>query len=51
MRIIARRTLKDFWEAYPLAEQSLLAWADETENADWQTPQQLKEHSIEMPLF
>lgn len=43
MRVIARSTLKKFWEDNPTAEQPLLAWADEAENADWQTPQQLKE--------
>jgi mRNA interferase HigB len=34
MRIIARSTLKKFWEENPTAEQPLLAWADEAENAD-----------------
>ncbi len=43
MRILSRGTLKKFFEEYPTAEQSLLAWADETENTTWETPQQLKE--------
>jgi mRNA interferase HigB len=44
VRIIARKTLKQFWEQHPTAEQALLAWSEETENADWNSPQQLKEH-------
>ena len=36
MRIIARKTLKDFWEAgHAGAEQPLKAWFAEVERADW----------------
>lgn len=34
MRIIARSTLRKFWEAYPDAEQPLKAWFDEASRAD-----------------
>lgn len=43
MRIIAKRTLRAFWELYPDAEEPLLAWYREVEKEDWSTPQQLKE--------
>ena len=36
MRIIARKTLRDFWEAgHADAEQPLKAWFAEAEKADW----------------
>jgi mRNA interferase HigB len=42
MRIIARNTLIKFWEVHPDAEQPLKSWFDETQNALWDTPNQLK---------
>jgi mRNA interferase HigB len=42
MRIIARNTLIKFWEVHPDAEQPLKSWFDETQNAFWDTPNQLK---------
>jgi mRNA interferase HigB len=42
MRIIARRTLREFWEKYPDAEQPLRAWYDKVKKADWQTPSEVK---------
>ncbi|MBM4394444.1 MAG: type II toxin-antitoxin system HigB family toxin [Deltaproteobacteria bacterium] len=36
MRVIARRTLKEFWEAgHPDAEQPLKAWFVEVSRASW----------------
>lgn len=43
MRIIAKKTLRGFWERHPDAEEPLLAWYREVEHADWATPAQLKE--------
>src|SRR4051812_41536228 len=43
MRIIAKSTLRDFWERFPDAEESLLAWYREAEKADWATPMKVKE--------
>lgn len=43
MRIIARRTLKEFWEQYPDSEEQLRAWFAEAEDADWRTPNDLKD--------
>ena len=42
MRIIAKRTLKLFWQRYPSAEQPLKAWFDEATKASWKSPQELK---------
>ena len=42
MRIIAKRTLRDFWVRHANAEQSLLAWHREVKQEDWDTPAKLK---------
>ena len=42
MRIIARGTLRDFWEVNADAEQPLKAWFKEAESADWEKPQDIK---------
>ncbi|MDD2451497.1 MAG: type II toxin-antitoxin system HigB family toxin [Dysgonamonadaceae bacterium] len=44
MRIIARKTLKEFWEKseYADSEQALKAWFDEASQAKWQTPNDIK---------
>jgi mRNA interferase HigB len=42
MRIIAKSTLRTFWERHPNAEEPLLAWYRETEKADWDSPAQVK---------
>ncbi|SRR5713101_6199918 len=43
MRIIAKGTLRDFWEVYADAEEPLMAWYREVEKADWSTPAEVKE--------
>ena len=35
MRVIKRKTLQDFWEKYPLAEQPLTAWYKEVIHSPW----------------
>lgn len=42
MRIIAKRTLKDFWESNPASENSLLEWYDIVIGAVWNTPNDVK---------
>ncbi|MBC8047442.1 MAG: type II toxin-antitoxin system HigB family toxin [Fimbriimonadaceae bacterium] len=42
MRVIAVQTLKEYYHKERKAEQSLLAWYKETENATWKTPNELK---------
>jgi mRNA interferase HigB len=42
MRIIAKRTLKDFWESNPDSENSLLEWHDVVADVVWRTPNEVK---------
>ena len=43
VRVISKKALREFWERYPAAEQWLLAWFREVEQADWSTPAQVLE--------
>jgi len=43
MRIIARSTLREFWQRHPDAEEALQAWYDETTQAEWQTPADIRD--------
>ena len=42
MRVIALKTLREFWRLYPSAEAPLLAWYREAENEDWDTPAKVR---------
>ena len=42
MRIIARKTLKEFWDRHPDAEQPLKAWFKFAHKADWKAPVEVK---------
>ena len=42
MRIIAKRTLREFWERHPDARQPLQDWYETVGNADWAAPHQVK---------
>ena len=42
MRIIARSTLRTFWERHPDSEQSLRAWFSEASAAVWKSPEDVK---------
>jgi mRNA interferase HigB len=42
MRIIAKKTLREFWERHAAAEGPLLAWYREVEHEDWATPADVK---------
>ena len=42
MRIIARRTLREFWEQHQQAEQPLRSWFREAAAADWASPEDVK---------
>lgn len=42
MRVIAVKTLKEYWEDFPQAEQALLSWYEEADNAEWSNPNELK---------
>lgn len=43
MRIIAKKTLREFWEVHADCEEQLKAWYSEIEKSDFQTINQLKE--------
>ena len=42
VHIIARRTLREYWEREPRAEQPLKAWYAIATNADWTSPVDVK---------
>jgi mRNA interferase HigB len=42
MRVIARRTLREFWEHHRRAEQPLKSWYAEATKASWASPQDIK---------
>ena len=43
MRIIARKTLREFWEQHPDARQSLQSWYADVKHAIWKTPTNIKD--------
>src|ERR1039457_5135118 len=43
MRIIALKTLKEFQKHFPKADEALLSWYEETEDAEWKNHNELKE--------
>ena len=43
MRVVAKRTSRQFWEQYPDAQGPLEAWHAEADKACWENPQQIKE--------
>jgi mRNA interferase HigB len=42
LRIIAKKTLKDFWVKHPDSEQQLKAWYQEAAQAHWTGPNAIK---------
>jgi mRNA interferase HigB len=42
MRIIARKTLREFWEKHTDAKQALQAWYADTKAASWVSPADIK---------
>ena len=42
MKIVAVKTLRDFWERHPAAEQPLKSWFDEAKQANWLSPADIK---------
>jgi mRNA interferase HigB len=43
MRVIAKRTLREFWEQHADAEQSLKAWYQDAAQATWTSPQDIRQ--------
>ena len=42
MRVIAKRTLREFWQQNPDSEQQLMSWYKEATRATWESPNQIK---------
>lgn len=42
MRIIAVKTLRQYWQEFRGAKEALLSWYEETETAMWNHPNELK---------
>lgn len=42
MRIIARKTLRDFWAQHPDARPALEAWYADVKQANWRSPADIK---------
>ena len=42
MRIVAKRTLREYWEGEPRAENSLRSWQAIAAAADWSSPTDVK---------
>jgi mRNA interferase HigB len=42
MRVIARKTLREFWERHPDARQALQAWYADAKQATWKSPTDVK---------
>ena len=43
MRIISRKTLREFWERHPGTRQPLQAWYADVKHAVWKTPADIKD--------
>jgi len=44
VRVLALRTLREFWEKHPQAEGPLRAWYDEADKASWTGPQDIRDN-------
>ncbi|MFM6975789.1 MAG: type II toxin-antitoxin system HigB family toxin [Sphingobacteriaceae bacterium] len=42
MRVIAKKVLRDFWEAHADSKEQLKSWYRETCNANWKEPNEIK---------
>lgn len=42
MRIISRKILREFWESHPDIRQPLQAWYADVKQAQWASPQEIK---------
>jgi mRNA interferase HigB len=42
VRIISRKTLREFWEKHPDSQQALQAWYHDAKQANWKTPADIK---------
>jgi mRNA interferase HigB len=45
-RIIAKKTLREFWEKHTDSEQYLKTWYETAKNSNWNAPNEVKETHI-----
>tara|TARA_B110001469_G_scaffold109821_1_gene111218 strand:- start:307 stop:603 length:297 start_codon:yes stop_codon:yes gene_type:complete len=50
-RIIAKKTLRDFWAKYADSEQHLKTWYETTKNAQWKSPNAVKETFVSASIL
>jgi mRNA interferase HigB len=50
-RIIAKRTLREFWEKHADSEQYLKTWYETAKNSTWNSPNEVKEIYINASIL
>jgi|GEM_PF-2139404 len=50
LRIISKKTLRDFWEKHSDCKQQLLSWHQESSKSNWKTPNDIKK-DIQVLVF
>ncbi|MEX0964342.1 MAG: type II toxin-antitoxin system HigB family toxin [Pseudohongiellaceae bacterium] len=51
MRIIAKKKLRDFWVVHPDSEQALKSWYAIAVGAEWDSPQDIKNHFSKVSIL
>ena len=51
MRIISRKRLREFWEKHADSEQQLKTWYKEASNAEWNSPNDIKEEYVKASIL
>ena len=50
-RIIAKKTLREFWEKHADSEQYLKTWHETAKNSNWNSPNEVKETYINASIL
>ena len=50
-RIVAKKTLRDFWEKHPESAQYLKTWYETAKGANWQSPSDIKQTYINASIL
>lgn len=50
-RIVAKKTLRDFWENHADAEQYLKTWYETAKNSNWNSPHDIKQTFISASIL
>lgn len=51
MRVISKKTLREFWIIHKEAEQPLRTWYSEASRAQWKTPNQIKKDYVKASII